>query len=510
MGLLQRWSDRLNPAAAQLERHRLAVPLVLLAVYLLITAALAAVRLLWYDELFTFYLSQFSSLSELWSNLSTTEPNPPLTYLLTRGCFTILGDSALATRLPEILGFGLLLLSLYFLVARRCRPAYAWLALLLPLSTNVYHYAHEARPYGLVLGFCGLSLLCWQVATEGRRRPLALFGLALSLAAGLCSHYYAVLLFLPLGVGELVRTYTRKRLDLPVWAALALGGSALLLLFPLIRAARASTGTFWAIAEWSDLPETYVIFLTRALPPVLVGAVLLSLPARSTRPGAEPEQQTASPSIPAQEWAAALTLALLPVFAVVLGKAFTGVYVYRYAVATVVGVSLLLAFAAARRAADSAVIGTALAAVFLGWFLVIGVATFREFSRQPAALARMSTFLDSKCKEQLPIAVAGSHLFLELAHYAPPALAPRLVYVTDPEASLRHLRADTDDLALRGLSRVTAVPVVDLSRFLAANSWFYVYGDDGWLLPELKARGADVEEIGQEEGRPLFGVRLTD
>ena len=39
-----------------------------------------------------------------------------------------------------------------------------WLALLVPLCTNAYYYAHEARAYALVLGCGGLSVLCWQAA----------------------------------------------------------------------------------------------------------------------------------------------------------------------------------------------------------------------------------------------------------------------------------------------------------------------------------------------------------
>src|SRR5207244_3146972 len=114
---------------------------------------------------------------------------------------------------------------------------------------------------GLVLGCCGLSVLCWQAAAEGRCRWLALSGLALSLAAGLCAHYYAVLLFLPLVVGELLRTRVRQRLDFAMWTALGVGGSALVLLLPLVYAARTNTGTFWAPARWGQAIETYPILL---------------------------------------------------------------------------------------------------------------------------------------------------------------------------------------------------------------------------------------------------------
>jgi 4-amino-4-deoxy-L-arabinose transferase-like glycosyltransferase len=499
----------LHQAAGRLEKHGVLVPAILLALYFLVTAVLAIVRPLWFDELFTFYLSRFSSLNELWSNLAAFEPNPPLAYLLTRASFLVLGEGALATRMPSIVGFGLLLLCLYLIAARWCRPQYAWLALLVPLSTSVYHYAHEARPYGLLLGFCGLSLLCWQAAADGRRRLLALFGLALSLAAGLASHYYAVLVFGPLAIGELVRTQARKRVDLAVWAAFALGSSVLLALLPLIRAARSNTGTFWAPAEWTDIPITYEVFFLRALPPALLGALFVGLHVWVTRlPAGEQPGQTPGRFPPVHELAAALVLALLPVLAMVLGKVVTGVFVDRYTVATVAGVSLLLAFGAQRWAGASAVTGTAVVAVFLAWFLVIGAATYRHLAPQAAIPAQVSAFLAEHCREPLPIAVARSHRFLQLAHYAEPALAQRLVYLSDREASLRFLRHETDELALRGLSSVIALRVVDFGDFTRTHERFYVYGNYGWLVPTLEERGAELEEIATEGDQPLFLVQM--
>ena len=48
-------------------------------------------------------------------------------------------------------------------------------------------YAHEARPYALVLALAGIALVAWQAAAEGRRRRVALFSLGFALAAALCS-----------------------------------------------------------------------------------------------------------------------------------------------------------------------------------------------------------------------------------------------------------------------------------------------------------------------------------
>ena len=133
--------------------------------------------------------------------------------------------------------------------------------MLFPLVTGAYYYATEARPYGLVLGFSGLALLCWQAATEKDRRLLSLAGLAASLAAAISCHYHAVFVLAALGFAEAVRSRTLRRLDLPLWAALSLGVAPLLAFFPLIRRAIGYSTTFWAKSRWMSAPEFYYSLL---------------------------------------------------------------------------------------------------------------------------------------------------------------------------------------------------------------------------------------------------------
>ena len=80
-------------------------------------------------------------------------------------------------------------LCLYAFARRRVSAPYAAVAML--TATMWAGYASNGRPYGLMLGLAGLSLVAWQSAAEGRRRPLALAVLAASLAAGVATHYYA-------------------------------------------------------------------------------------------------------------------------------------------------------------------------------------------------------------------------------------------------------------------------------------------------------------------------------
>jgi len=103
-----------------------------------------------------------------------------------------------------------------------------------------------------VLGFAAFSLLCWQSLADDRRRILSLAGLSASLAAALASHYYAVLIFVPLVLGEGARTIVRRRLDPWVWLAFAVATIPLWVFLPLIQSGRQLSGTFWAKPRWFD------------------------------------------------------------------------------------------------------------------------------------------------------------------------------------------------------------------------------------------------------------------
>src|SRR5262249_41637938 len=152
------------------------------------------------------------------------DQTPPLPFLITRAALALFGANDVAIRLPEVIGFWVMGICLFLFVSRRAPAVYGFLAMLFPLVTGAYQYAYEARSYGLVLGFSGLALICWQSAAGKSRRLLPLIVLALSLAAALSCHYYSAFVFLALAFGETVRSISRRRLDFPIWCALAIGG----------------------------------------------------------------------------------------------------------------------------------------------------------------------------------------------------------------------------------------------------------------------------------------------
>ena len=193
----------------------------LLVVYFVDVSVKASTERLWFDEFFTFHYSRVGSVGAIWDTIvDTADALPPLGFLLTAASQYVFGDGEWATRLPSMAAWGVASAALFQLVAKRIGVASGLAAMLMMWLTWGYASAYEARPYSLVVAFAALALLCWRAACEGEHRPLALAGLAVSLAAAISSHYYAALLWVPLGAGEAVRTWKARKTDWPVWAAL--------------------------------------------------------------------------------------------------------------------------------------------------------------------------------------------------------------------------------------------------------------------------------------------------
>ena len=133
---LVRWADR---AAAQVDGSRV-LPFVALSVlYVAVTVVLAQRKLMWNDELYTYYMARLPSMRDVWAALlSRGEQMPPFFYWTTRVSFDLFGVNNLSVRLPEMLGFWLMLGCLYVFVARRTSPLAGFTAAALPLVTESY------------------------------------------------------------------------------------------------------------------------------------------------------------------------------------------------------------------------------------------------------------------------------------------------------------------------------------------------------------------------------------
>lgn len=197
----------------------------------------AAEKTFWYDELATLYICRFPTFNAAWAAvLRGADYNPPLFYVIHRAAGALFGEGTVGFRIPEILSFWVLGLCLFRFVARRAGLLGGWIAMVLPTLTGAYFYAYEARPHGLVLGFCGMALTCWDMLEE-RRGWFWLVAFAVCLEAALFSHTFALLLVVPFGFAELYRTVEQRHIAWDRWIALVL---------PVIVAVSIFVPLFWS------------------------------------------------------------------------------------------------------------------------------------------------------------------------------------------------------------------------------------------------------------------------
>jgi Dolichyl-phosphate-mannose-protein mannosyltransferase len=512
--LLQKLDNFAEVLADQLEKRKLWLLCCLSILYLMVTIPIASRKLMWNDEFYTYYIAVLPHISNIWSVLlSGVDLNPPFVYLTTHASFALLGVNHISLRLPEVLGFWVMSLCLFQFVSKRSSALYGSVAMLFPLVSDAYYYATEARPYALLLGFSGLSLLCWQAAVGGHARTRSLIGLATSLAAAVSSHYYAVLLFVPLAIGEGVRSRSLRRLDLPIWLALGSAMAPLVLYLPLIKQARTYAATFWAQPSWGAIPSFYSQLLAPAILPLVAVLMLSALYATPAPPPPRRRMQVSRPPLPLYELAAAFGFMAIPVAAVLLAKLATGTFTDRYALPAVLGFSILLAVAAAGLPAGRALIGGALVLLLCGGFIEREIRAYRSALTTSMAQAHIYEFLQSEREYNLPIVVSDPHIFMPLAYYAPPELAVRLVYLADPGLSLRYLGHDTADRGMLDLKPWCPLKIERYGPFVASQRRFLVYGDLGrlnWLLNELIAAEMRIELRGRTANKVLFLVNPNE
>lgn len=491
--------------ADTLDRHRAIVLGVFTAALFYSTGLRASAKPFWHDEIYTLLSAGLPSIGTIWAAAQDgMDLAPPLTTLLTRGVRSVTGPGHVSMRLIPMLGFWIMTMALFAMVRRRANATAALTAALIPLFTAGYRHAYEARPYGLMMGLFALALYAWSEAAAGRRRRFHVSLLAIALAAGLWNHYYAVLAFLPIGGGELVRAIRMRRLDLPVAAALLLSAAAALPLVGLVRAAARQGGTFWAPASLEQSAEAYA-FLLEPLPWAHLATATVVIMALAAVGFLFHKGGNSRPRhLPAHEIAAGVLAVLVPLAGVLLSVLVTGALVPRYLLAGVAGISLVPAVGVWMLARRAPVIELVLPAVLIAAFLPMMGAVVRL----PHPVESRPLLLES-LRSPGQTAVTGGLTFLQLWYYAPTELKPRLVYVAGPERALRYLGTDTIDLGYQALARWTPVSVTTVERWTSrrAELRVYAYGS-GWLLQALQDEGAQLDEMGGESGARLYRVAL--
>lgn len=503
---LKRLDDLAGSVAGFCEAHRAPAAAVVSTLYLIIAGLIASRKPLENDELFTLNIARLPGLTDVWGALLTgAEQMPPLFYAITRVSLALLGENGFALRMPGMIGILIMGISLFLFVSKRGTTILGLAAMLFPLTTAAYYYSFEARPYGLVLGFAGLGLICWQALAEGGRRPALLVGFALSLAAAISCHYYAILIVIPFLCGEAARACERRRLDLPVVAAIAVSMTPMLLHLPLIRSARSYSTAFWAQPKWGDIPDFFNFLLASAVLP-LTAMLLITVAWSLLAPAKERES---APYLLKHEFFAAIGFIAVPVVAVVMAMFVTRAFTHRYALPAVIGLAVLLPPAFKKAGSD-------ILPVLLVLLLMLGIArrgglTLQDAARRAADREAEIALLLRDDHGNLPVVCADPHAFLMLSHNAPAGLRSRLVYLGDTSESMRYLGHNSLERGMFDLLKPWfGLNVQRYRSFLKQGRRFLLFGDPNhflnWVLPDLQSSGARIELAGKHRESMLFLV----
>src|SRR5262245_42560441 len=328
--------------AGFLGRHRLPVLLIFSILFVGPVGVRAAAKPFWHDEIYTVLLARLPTLSAHWAALHEgPDLAPPLNAFATRAVLSVAGVGHVTARIPSMVGSLTMTLAVFTVVLRRSNATLALAGACIPLFTAAYRYSYEARPYGLMMGLAALAWMAWAEAAAGRRRGLHLFILGLSLAAGLWNHYFAALVYVPIGAGELVRSVRERRIDAALWAVVCGSLVAALPLYPLIRLSAEQAPSFWSRPSLADIPAAYrFLFGTLAASFSWVAAVIAVLAVVGRFRSSTPVSPAVT--VPAHEVAAAIACLLLPLVGVALALLATGAFVPRYGLSTVAGVSMIV------------------------------------------------------------------------------------------------------------------------------------------------------------------------
>ena len=494
--------------AASLEKGRYFCLLVLTVVYAAGAMLHARSKPFWYDEIFTVLAAAPSNAAATWQAAQKLDAAPPLTHLLTHFAVTWFGQNEITVRLPEIAGFWIFCLCLYSFVRRRLGIFYGLAALLLPLATEAYDYAYEARPYGLELGFCGLMLAAWQAAAESRRfrHAAACAAIALSLAGALLCQYYAATLYLPLAAGEAYRSWKARRLDWGIWVAMFLGAAPLVWRLASIRAVvQGFSQTPWSKVYPIEARNFWNEGLQPSLSVLVLALAAMAIWAWKSPDSSEPLDKRRA--VPPCELLAAILFLAIPVFVVGFGVLVTHVYSSRYALVGLTGVVLLLPAVVARLAGGRSLV----AFLMLGFAALPLIEVTATIPPRRDLLSEEFVLLDAL--KQGPVVVADGQLFMQMWFYLPESLRSNMIFLVDSEASVKYQIFTTApiDAALTDVRKSLPIRVVDYRSFAAGGKEFRLLQNPlkpGWLLEKIAADGGSEAIDRYTAGRQLYRVRM--
>ncbi len=474
---------------------------------------------LWYDELYTYYISLAPTFHTMIVWTQHLDLNPPLYYAAARVSMRILHPSPFAVRLPSIIAYFVAALCAYRFVRRQLTPIYGMIGALIMLGSSYSDYSYDARPYAMVLGFLGLAALGWQGAIEkaGSKRILSLILVFIGGFGMLLSHVLALVAFGALFFAELVRLAIRRKADWTLWISLSLPLVSCFLYLPLIQ--HQSGGVFTPVFQASieDLFQDYSTLWIDVAPFLAAAMLLIAWAGMKPQPSERKQFSLAWP-----ELAFSIVLILVPVIVILRFMWSHTMYNSRYGMAAIFGIAILVPHFIAwwtKRSRRAALIT---AAVFIFSVLHLSsLARIMQAHLQPnsASLSEVRELQTPLTQIQpgLPFVVADGLTFLEMDHRENEDFLSRVYYLVDPNAALEYAHSNVFN-GLQTLHNQFPIRahVETYEDFIQQHPKFIVFGSsdypDDWLIQKLLADGSAVRFLGETPSSygdtPVYQVKI--
>jgi dolichyl-phosphate-mannose-protein mannosyltransferase len=492
-------------AMAGRRSSKLILPAILIWFAVLLTVW-ARAKPFWHDEVYTILEARLP-VATLWrASIDGLDLSPPLSSIAVHFVQMAGGVGPVVTRIPSMAAFLAAAGLLFVMVRRRTNTIVALAAVLALYSSQAWIYAIEARGYALTVGMFALALYAWSEAAAGRHATRNWVLLSIAAAGSVWSHYYAVLICIPIVVGELVRQSLRHRFDPSPWVAFIAAAAVSLPLARLVSAGSGQVRTFWAQPKELGISDLYQFLrgdldLRLSLIAILIGIAAIELVRRAVK-------RDWPRRLPAHETAAALVCVALPAVAALFGYALHA-FDRRYAVFATLGLAwaiptLVWVVTPRNRLGD-----LILAVAVVLPFFTLNVRTFRDPSPWPPPYATRPV-LEDWLRGSDPIVIAAGVNYLGLWYYAPDDAKPRALYLADPAGQLRDTKTDTSDRGYLALARWTPVSVVPIADYVRAHPHFWLYSADaGWIEHTLRLWNATLVDRNSEPDQSAILYEVT-
>jgi hypothetical protein len=520
---LMRWTANIAEFGA---RRSTAILLLILLASGLFSALHAVVKPFWYDEICTVIMSRLANESEIWKALDdAADTNPPLYYSVTRVARQLIPDDHLGYRLPSILGLLGIVAGLYLFLCRRVNQLAALVGASFVLCTPLASYAFEARPYALMVGCISGAILAWQRIDDSRLYPVVL---AITLAAAVSLHYYAILVWPAFVLAEASLWLFGRRFRVGAWAAIFTGAVPLLFFAGLLGNLRQYYGqNFWAQPSAAQALSAYDWLFsvdgywgwtfTAGLTAIFAYWSLINTSKAAARRSPEnrngPDQRDRA--LPIEECVLILVLLWLPVISVAAAKASHGGMISRYMMPTVLGGALAVGYLASKAPIEARGLLLVLMLMNYGLSSVSDVKKILEgtlLEQRATAAGEVKVILTRHSESDLPVVISSGLRYLPMAYYVPAGASSRLYAVTEPGEALKFAGTDSVDLALLVLRRYFPLQVEDYGDFASRHREFILVSGSGqwfdWWPARLSHDGHTVSLLEGGGDTKIYKVTL--